>query len=357
MVAYNLNDASLAVKDKYEEEVGSWAVQVARGVARCKVCLCTILFNKGRGSLVQHSETEKHRKNRTAKPIGDFTEEPEGSVKNEINDPNADLSIRQSLAMLGRYSTFAIVRKDTGLEEGLAWLSRRDAWTMPSLEDYRLEQWHRDEGDTNMPDGGFNVFPETPAYIPEDRHVTTAPTFPQVIVPPSVSITPDLTTPTCIPPTTQATFGTDHTLSHSQVSVALSALILTNPPTSERCPVTNKSSMRRISQCPILRKRDRNTSMVQDCNGNVGTEEDVGQIVMGAGQGEGAGSDVGQVSVKGVSDSGDGEKGSMNKFGVPFLCGWRRVCTVGVGSGPRHLTVPLPRRCRDLKMSSLLIGT
>ena len=154
------------------------------------------------------------------------------------------------------YSAFAIVRKDTGLEEGLAWLSSRDAWTVPSLEEYRLEQWHRDDGDTNMPDGGFKVFPETPAYIPEDWHVTTAPTSPQLTVLPSLSNTHDLTTPTCIPHTTQAPFGTDHNLSHSQVSVALSALILTNPPPSEIRPGTNSSSMRRISQCPILRKRD-----------------------------------------------------------------------------------------------------
>ena len=84
MVAYNLNDSSLAVKDKYEEEVGSWAVQVARGVARCKVCLCTILFSKGRRSLLQHSESEKHRRNRAAKPVGDSTEHSKGSVKNEV---------------------------------------------------------------------------------------------------------------------------------------------------------------------------------------------------------------------------------------------------------------------------------
>ena len=81
-----MNDSSLAVKDKYEEEVGSWAVQVGLGVARCKVCLCTILFNKGRGALLKHSESEKHRRNRTAKPIGDSTELSEGRVKNEVGN-------------------------------------------------------------------------------------------------------------------------------------------------------------------------------------------------------------------------------------------------------------------------------
>ena len=79
-----MNVSSLAVKDKYEEEVGSWAVQVARGVARCKVCLCTILFSKGRRSLLQHSESEKHRKNRTAKPIGDSTELLKEKAENEV---------------------------------------------------------------------------------------------------------------------------------------------------------------------------------------------------------------------------------------------------------------------------------
>ena len=86
MVAYHLNDSSLAVKDKYGEEVGSWAVQVDLGLARCKVCLCTILFSKGRPALLKHSESEKHRRNRTAKPIGDSAEQSEGRVKNEVGN-------------------------------------------------------------------------------------------------------------------------------------------------------------------------------------------------------------------------------------------------------------------------------
>ena len=59
--AVNL-DKYLEEEDKHGVKVGSWAVQVAPGVAECRVCVPSqkIQFKKGKNELTRHSERELH---------------------------------------------------------------------------------------------------------------------------------------------------------------------------------------------------------------------------------------------------------------------------------------------------------
>ena len=49
-------------KDKNGRRVGDWAVQVAKGKAKCTVCECTVNFQANKKMLFQHSESSKHIK-------------------------------------------------------------------------------------------------------------------------------------------------------------------------------------------------------------------------------------------------------------------------------------------------------
>ena len=53
----------LEEEDKNGVKIGSWAVQVAPGVAECKVCVPNrkFGFKKGKSELTRHSESELHR--------------------------------------------------------------------------------------------------------------------------------------------------------------------------------------------------------------------------------------------------------------------------------------------------------
>jgi len=173
------------------------------------------------------------------------------------------------------------------VEEGLVLLNRKGDGTMPSLEEYTLEQWDSDveEGHTNTSNG----------------------------------------------------------------SLAMSALILTSPgpaPSAharvkgwDKSSTVTDSSMTRPSKCstPV---RCHPTSLVPDCNDNVEVDTELcnsdSQTVRDADGEKNAGGDGKQLkrstSVRDVR-SESGEKGSNKKKGceVPFQCGWRRECVMGPG--------------------------
>ena len=51
-------------KDKFNVKIKEWAVQEGPGLYKCKVCPMakTNSFQKGKGDLFKHSESEKHRR-------------------------------------------------------------------------------------------------------------------------------------------------------------------------------------------------------------------------------------------------------------------------------------------------------
>lgn len=54
-------------KDKHDERVGDWAVQVKPGMVRCQVCPSAVFsFSKGKEPLIRHSENQKHRDHLTS---------------------------------------------------------------------------------------------------------------------------------------------------------------------------------------------------------------------------------------------------------------------------------------------------
>ena len=62
MVGCSKLESYLEVKDKFGQQVKSWAIQLQPGIAGCSLCpSVNISFKKGKGALIQHSETMKHR--------------------------------------------------------------------------------------------------------------------------------------------------------------------------------------------------------------------------------------------------------------------------------------------------------
>ena len=55
-------------KDKNGDRIGDWAHQVTPGHFQCKLCVPskTLSFKKGKGDLLKHAESEKHKACRTA---------------------------------------------------------------------------------------------------------------------------------------------------------------------------------------------------------------------------------------------------------------------------------------------------
>ena len=88
----------LEEKDKNGVKVSSWAVQIAPGVAECRVCVPTrrIQFKKGKNELTRHSETEKHRQCLKSKKANDqptLEQFAETEENNKLNQQAGDLEI------------------------------------------------------------------------------------------------------------------------------------------------------------------------------------------------------------------------------------------------------------------------
>ena len=50
--------------DKFGVKIGSWAVETSQGYFKCQICTPSkiLSFKKGKKDLLQHSESERHRK-------------------------------------------------------------------------------------------------------------------------------------------------------------------------------------------------------------------------------------------------------------------------------------------------------
>ena len=77
------------VKDKYGVKVSDWAKQISPGHFSCRFCVPekTLSFAKGKGSLTQHSESEKHRKQFSASSNNN---QKQPSLKDIVNSQKED---------------------------------------------------------------------------------------------------------------------------------------------------------------------------------------------------------------------------------------------------------------------------
>jgi len=168
-------------------------------------------------------------------------------------------SLRDSVSLLGKYTAFALKRRDTGIEEGLAYLLWNGGM-LPNLVEFILEPMHEDRKCLSIA-----VSPTKPLTVDsftEDieannnnddyslplPHLFTLPA--KVKLPSSLSITPCPPGTTSTPVTPTPFLYTNPTMSHSQVSGALSALVLSSPgprPSSRLRPRTSSSSTRRLA--------------------------------------------------------------------------------------------------------------
>ena len=54
-------DQYVEKKDKYCVRIGAWAIKHFPGIASCRCCFTIIDFAKVKGSMIGHSESNKHR--------------------------------------------------------------------------------------------------------------------------------------------------------------------------------------------------------------------------------------------------------------------------------------------------------